>query len=174
MRKIGCLAILVVIGLLVVELWFFLKVCEWSHREYLGCILAVLVLTIVGVRLARYHLQAIAPALMQGRAGRHVIGMLGAVLLIIPGFLTGAFGLLLSLPPVQSLFAKVGNVLVAGIARKAMGGMFGGRSPFGGGFPAGFPGGLPSGGMDLRPDDRARFPKPPGAGKTYDAKPEKE
>jgi UPF0716 protein FxsA len=82
----------------------------------------------------------------------------------MPGLLSDMLGLLLLLPPVQLALGRVGNAVVASVAKRAMGGMMGGAggglfgafgkmggSPFPGMQPRGFPG---------KPDDRVvRKPK---------------
>ena len=162
----GCVGILFIIGILAVECWFALKVAEWlgeaGEPEYLGAVLALVVLSIVGYKLARWRAGRIPQAMLSGNPGPMLVGMFGAVLLAIPGFLSGAVGLVLQLPPLQRLFGRVASLIMARLVQRAMKQM-GGKMPGGGQFPGGFPGGGPFPGM--QPDDRVGGA---GRGKTVD------
>jgi UPF0716 protein FxsA len=176
MRAIGCLGLVAVLGFLAVEIWFFWLMSGWtSHlvwnengHDVLTCFFLMAVLMLVGWRLAAWHIRQIPMAFLAGKAGRHFIGALGGVLLVLPGFLTDAVGVLLLLPPIQIGFSALGNRLLGSVARVAMQRMMGGRMP--GGMPGmpGFPGGL-------KPDDILRFPgmQKRGGPKTYDTTVEK-
>lgn len=66
--------------------------------------------------------------------------LVAGVLLLTPGFVTDAFGLLLLIPPARRV---IGRGLFGWLARRAeirVGGGFGGGDPFGGGKPRGSPG----------------------------------
>ncbi len=184
-RRIGCLLLLAVLAWLGLEVWTWLALSRWLNHTYETSIGSggylittgwIVVSLVVGIKLTRWHLSRVMAGLMSGTAGRHILGAVGAVLLALPGFLSDVPGLLLLLPPVQSLLGRLGAALLASVVKRSMGKMFGGGFP--GGFPGGKPGGaagFPSGpfpGMKpMTPDDRARFNKP---GKTYDASVEKD
>ena len=73
----------------------------------LSAVLGVLALRIIAVRQAlalRDGLRAVRDPARLAAGG--VMGVVGAALLILPGFLTDALGLLLLLPPVQLLVAR--------------------------------------------------------------------
>jgi UPF0716 family protein affecting phage T7 exclusion len=175
MRKFGCLSILLVIAFLCLEVWVVQLVILRVH-DVLGPILLVVATSIVGVKILQYQLKRLPQAIVGGNLGRRLVGVIGAVFIIVPGFISDALGLLLLLPPVQALLAGVGTVIGASLAKRTMGRMFGGGMfpPGGapGGFP-GFPGGFPQGGFPaLKPDDQLPFGRP--GPKTYDVKPEKD
>lgn len=131
------------------------------------------VLMLIGIMLVKSAISQLPTALMgsmmgQGAsAGRLMVKALAAVLLIIPGFFLDVVALLLLLPPVQSLFATLGQRIVMALVRQQMARMFPGGMP-GGGMPGGFPfpggmaGGMPGGfpGMQSRgplmPDAQVR------------------
>ncbi|HEX3133051.1 MAG TPA: FxsA family protein [Planctomycetota bacterium] len=177
MRSLGCLGLLLFIALLCVEFYVLLVVMGWM-KDVLGPLLIMAAMTVVGVKLAQFHAKRLPLALMSGQGGGRLIGLIGAVLIIVPGFITDILGLLLQLPLVQKLFSKVGMVLAASLVKRAMGGGFGkgfsGAFP-GGGFPgAGFPGGFPDGPIPgMKPDERITNGKPSGP-KTYDVQPDKD
>jgi UPF0716 family protein affecting phage T7 exclusion len=186
MRKIGCLVFLLVVGLLAVETWFYLKVSAWCGGEYLGCALLVALLSWLGFKVARYHINRLPAAFLSGRAGHQVIGLAGGILIAFPGFLSSALGLLLQIPFMRRPFARLGNAAVASLMRRAMGGTFGGGMFGGGGFTGGFPGmppgafpGMPPGAFPggfpggKIPDGRGRHPVPGQTPKTYDTTAEK-
>ena len=176
--KVGCLLALAILGALCVELWFLLTLSGVPRiRDDIGAfglILGVIVISYLGVRIAMYHGKRIMPEFMTGGAGKRLVGLVGGVLLVFPGYLSDAVGLILLLPPVQVLLARVANLAVAAIARNAMKGMIGGKGfpgGGGGGFP-GFPGGFPGGPFPgMKPDDRGTFPRPT---KTIDTTVEKD
>jgi len=163
--KIGCLLALVIIGALSLELYVLLSLfgVRWIRDDVgaFGLILGLFVGGYLGVRVAMYHGTRIMPEFLTGGAGKRLVGLVGGVLLVFPGYLSDAAGLLLLLPPVQVLFSRFANLAVAAIARNAMQGMMGGKGFPGGGFP-GFPGGFPGGGPfpGMKPDDRGTFPRP--------------
>lgn len=164
--RIGCLLALAVIGALSVELWFMLTLFEvrWVRDRLgaFGVILGIIVISWIGVQIAMFHGRRIMAEFLTGGAGKRLVGLIGGVLLAFPGYLSDAVGLLLLLPPVQVLFGRVANLVVAAMARNAMKGMMGGKGFPGGGFP-GFPGGFPGGGgpfPGMKPDDKGFFPRP--------------
>ncbi len=201
MGRIGCLFALLVIAVLAGETWVYLWVSHdmairfTGETEYILPLLVIFAGMYAGWRLVKYHVSRIPMAFMQGHAGRHVVGVLAGVLLLIPGLATDMVGLVLLLPPVGALGNRLGNRVMASIARQTLGRMMAG----GGGFP-GFPGGAPNAGLSgfpgmsprgfpgLTPDDQRSFPLPkspspksplPGTfpgnpGKTYDTTVDKE
>lgn len=173
MGKIGCLLFLVVAGLLSVELWFALQLAEWvspGNPEYLGSVLGVVVLTVIGIQLVRFRSRQFPVAMMAGAPGPAVVGIMGAALIALPGYLSGAVGVLLQLPVLQRAFGRFAAAMLTKRMQK-MAGQMGGMPPGGfpggmggmppGGFPGGFPGGMPPGGFPgapggLRPDAMTR------------------
>jgi len=170
MRALGCLPLLLLAGVLSVELWFYLLVAQWmgseAGPELLGAALLLVGLSFGGWRLLRWHMQRLPSLMMQGRSPQALGGVLGGMLLVLPGFLSAVPGLLLQIPPVQRLCGKVLNGLVLRISKRSGIGGGAGGFPFPGGFPGagGFPGGAFPGGMrnvrpgsapeQLEPDDR--------------------
>lgn len=185
MPKFGCLALLLVIAALSVELWVVLLAIGWT-KDILGPLLAVAATSILGAVVIRRHVAGLPKSMLDGTIGRRLIGIIGGILLAFPGFVSDVPGLLLILPPVQMLLGRLGAAIAASVAKRTMSRMFGGGvmpGGFpGGGFPGGFPGsGMPGGippGMfpkgfpGLTPDERLPFGKPGAAPKTYDVKPE--
>ena len=186
-RGLGCLFFFVVLGWLALEVWTYVAASRFlnTHFEatvgsggYLIVLLWIALSLVVAIKLGRWHLTKVMPGVLNGSAGRHVVGVLGAVLLGLPGLLSDIPGLLLLLPPVQSLLGKLGAAVMAVIVKRSMGKMMGGGFP-GGGFPGGsFPGGNPFAGgspfpgmRPLMPDEKARFGK---GGKTYETTVEKD
>ena len=176
MRRFGCLAVLIVIALLSVEFYVLLLVMDWM-KDILGPLLIICALTIVGVKIVQFHLKRLGPAFVTGQIGGRIIGLIGGLLVAIPGFITSIIGLLLQIPPVQKLFSRIGMMLAASIMKRVLSGGFG--KSFSGGFPGGFPGNaLPPGGFPgLKPDERLPLGKPTLAKsnpKTYDVQPDKD
>lgn len=160
-RGAGCLAPLLLIGLLALELWLVLEVGELID-EPLGAILLALGTSIAGWYLLRWRLRRLTVAAMAGRGSAAMIGAVGAILVVFPGFATGALGLLLQLPPLQTLVARAAGPLLQRQLRQAAQRMQGaeGRGFPGGGFPGGLGGMDGMGGMGGRPpDDRRAFPR---------------
>ena len=183
-RGLGCLFFFFVVAWLGVEVLAYIGASRYlnTHFEstvgsggYLIVLVWMVLSLIIAVKIGRWHLAQVMPGVLKGTAGRHVVGVLGAILLGLPGLLSDIPGLLLLLPPVQSLLGKLGAAVMAVIVKRSMGKMMGGGLPgggFAGGFAGGFPGGSPFPGMKpLMPDDKARFGKP---GKTYDTTVEKD
>lgn len=173
MGKAGCLVFFVVIGLLAVELWFVLSLAEWvspGNPEYLGAVLGTVVLSAIGIHLLRQRSRRLPMAMMAGTPGPAFVGLLGAGLIALPGYLSGVIGLVLQLPPLQRAFGRVASVLLMrnlqrmaqrmGTGQVPPGAFPGGMPP--GGFPDGtppfrFPGGTPvPGDFARKPDSRAR------------------
>ena len=191
-RGLGCLLLMFVMVWLGLEVLAYIGVSRFlnSHFEktvgsggYLIVFLWMIVSLVIAIKLGRWHVAKVAPGILNGTAGKHVVGVLGAILLGLPGLLSDVPGILLLLPPVQSLLGKLGSAVMAVVVKRSMGKMMGGAFP-GGGFPAGgfpaggFPGGIfpnkarPFPGMKpLMPDDKVRLGKP---GKTYDTTIEKD
>jgi UPF0716 family protein affecting phage T7 exclusion len=177
MRRLGCLGFLLFIGLMCVEFYVLLVVMGWM-KDVLGPLLIMAVMTVVGVKVAQFHAKRLPQALISGEGGGRLMGLIGGLLIIIPGFITDIIGLILQLPLVQKMFSKVGMLLAASLVKRAMGGGFGKGFPGGfpgGGFPGGgFPGGaFPPGGFPgLKPDEQLPLNK--SKPKTYDVQPDKD
>lgn len=175
MPKFGCLAILLVIAALSVELWVLLLVIGWSKDPF-ASIVCVIITSVLGAVLIRRHVAGLPKSMIDGTIGRRLIGILGGILLAFPGFASDVPGLLFSLPPVQMLLGRLGAAIAASVAKRTVHGMFRGM---GGGVGGGaMPGGIPPGMFPkgfrgrLTPDDSLPFGKPGAAPKTYDVKPE--
>jgi UPF0716 protein FxsA len=105
--------LLVLIAVPVLEVFVFIEV---GHA--IGWLLAVVLLlgtSLLGVQLVRIQgraaIERVSLAVSERRApGRAAIdgalGFLGATLLVVPGFVTDAFGALLMLPPTQALAGR--------------------------------------------------------------------
>jgi UPF0716 family protein affecting phage T7 exclusion len=199
MGRIGCLGVLLVLALLSLEVYVYLVV---SHRigDYLIPIIVMIVLGFVGFRLVRKSVAILPMTLLTGGSGRLLVRIIAGGLLIFPGLVTDALGLLLLIPGVSHLFSKLGDKILASVLKRSMGKMFAGQAggfgafggmagmggfggfpPPGGGGGPGIPGFPGFGGQPqtpkLTPDERAQFPrapKPPKPPKTYDTTAEKE
>lgn len=152
MKSLGCLLFLLILVVLAVEIYAIVLVGGLAEAfgGHLTIIVLAVVLSILGIKLARWRGKTIPQAMMSGRVGHAAAGLFGAVLLVFPGLITAAFGLLLQLPPIQALVAGVMQRLFMSMTAIAMKRMAGGGGPGkgfpGGGFPAGgFPGGMPPG-----------------------------
>lgn len=174
MRRFGCLGILLFIALLTLEFYGVLVVIGWLKNDVFATIMILAVMTVVGIKLAQFHARRLPQALLSGQGGGRLIALIGALLIVVPGFISDVIGLILQIPLVQRLFSKVGMVLAASLVKRAMGGGLGKGFP--GGFPgAGFPGGFPGGPFPgMKPDERITNGKPGGQPKTYDVKPDKD
>ncbi len=169
MRGLGCLGVLLFLGLLTVEFFGLLLVIDWLKNDIFAALLIMAGMTIVGVKLAQFHARRLPQALLSGQGGGRLIALIGALLIVVPGFFTDVIGLILQIPLVQRMFSKLGMALAASLVKRAMGGGFGKGFP-GAGFPGGgFPGG-PFPGM--KPDERITNGKP--GPKTYDVQPDKD
>ena len=105
---------------------------------------------------------------MNNRMGQQGVAIFGAFLIALPGLISGCFGLLFQLPPVQALFSKVAAKVLASMIKLAAERM-GGKMPGGmGGMPdmgaMGGMGGFPFPGM--QPDQKLQ------GGKIIDTKKE--
>ncbi len=171
MGRIGCGFLLLVLVVLCGEAWVYVQVARAMDNEWLGAALALVVLSIAGWRILRWRGQRLAMAMMGGDPGRYMVALLGAALLVLPGFATAVLGILLQIPPFTGLLARPAKRLMrhfAGAAAARMGGTMGNpaagnpfANPMGGAFPGAFP--FATGG--LRPDQSQPF-----SGKTIDAK----
>ncbi len=166
MRKLGCLGVLLAIGVLAGELWVFLEIGRRVDDYVLIGILAF-AMSYAGVRLTIFHATRLPLEMMTGNIGGRFVALIGGVLLAFPGLCTGVIGLLLQIPLVQRLFARPAGTIATGLVSHALRNAMGGTNKFAGMFP----------GMrmkDAKPDDRARFDVPPGLPpkgkppKTYD------
>src|SRR5258708_4556294 len=120
MRSLGCLGVLLLIGLLSVELYVLLVVIHAVH-DVLGPVVAVIALTVFGFKVLGHHARKLPEAFMSGKPGARLVGVFGGILLVLPGFITGALGLFLQIPVIQRLFSGVGHVAAAGIAKRMLG-----------------------------------------------------
>ena len=182
MRGLGCLGLLLIIFLLCVEFYGVLVVIGWLKNDIFAVVMILIAMTVVGIKLAQFHAKRLPMALMSGQGGGRLIALIGALLIVVPGFITDVIGLTLQIPFVQRLFSKIGMTLAASLVKRAMGGGFGKGFPGGfpgGGFPGGgFPGaGFPGGGFPggpfpgMKPDERITSGKG-GGPKTYDVQPD--
>lgn len=183
---IGCVGLLAVLGLIVGEAYSFVvahHLLGAYARDIVGganpsdTILPIIglqvVLMVIGFVVVKGTVAQLPTALMgsmmgQGSsAGRLLVKAVAGILLIIPGFFLDVVAILLLLPPIQALFAALGQRVVMSLVRQQMakmfpGGMAGGGMPGGfpgmaGGFPGmggGFPGMQPRG--PLKPDAQVR------------------
>lgn len=172
MRVLGCLGVLLVLAGIAAEVAAYIVVSRWLKANvdwvgsgYLEAAILIVCTTWLGVVMAKRHLAKLPAAFMgsmmgqdRGAAGRHLVGLVGAILLALPGLLSDVIGLLLLLPPIQGLLSGLGQRVLAGIVRQQL-------QRMGGGMP--FPGMAPRG--SLTPDDR--IPRGP---RTYDTVAEKE
>jgi UPF0716 protein FxsA len=193
-RLLGCFGVLLFLAIGVVEVWSYLvasRLLTTYARDtfatgletILPIALVQIVLMVAGVMIAK-RLAARLPTALMGSLmggskdlGRMAVAFVGAICLVLPGFFLDILGILLLLPPVQILFASLGQRVLMGLVRRqmsqmGMGAMFGGGKP-GAGFPGGFPGGpfpgmQPRGG--LTPDDRIGPARP---GKVVDVEAER-
>lgn len=144
-RGLGCLVGLLMLGAFSVELWVFLIVRE-RFDDTLGPLLLLIATTYIGVRVAIWHGRKLPLEMLAGHGGRRLVGVLGGALLAFPGFASDGLGLLLLLPPVQTVLASFGQRLAASLLRNVMGRMMG---------KGGLPGGMFPG---IKPDERFRKP----------------
>ncbi len=184
-RAFGCLFLLAFLAWFALEIIVFAAVSGWMNRHwetYIGsggwfiCLGWTVLTVILGIKLARWHLTRVMSGILTGTAGRHLIGVAGAVLLALPGLLSDIPGLLLLLPPVQRALGRLGGAVMASVMKRTMGKMMaGGMGPGGFGGMAGMAGMMGAGpfpGMQpMKPDEMARFPKRP---KTIDTTVEKD
>lgn len=180
---LGCLGLVGVLAAIVGEAYSFVvahRLLGTYARDIVGganpsdTVLPIIglqiVVMIVGIMLVKATIAQLPAALMgsmmgQGTAaGRLMVRALAGILLIIPGFFLDVVAILLLLPPIQVLFATLGQRIVMSLVRQQMAKMFPGGMP-GGGMPGGFPG-MPGGfpGMAAGfPGMQARGPLKPDA-----------
>ena len=140
MRSIGCFLLLMCAAFLAGEVWFaWTYVAEWiappGNPDPLTALIGMALLTIAGVVTVRKRLAGFMPAVMSGQGGRAAVGIVGGLLLALPGYITGVLGLVLLLPPVQTVAGRVMASIMAVMVRRFAGkmpGMPGGANPFAG------------------------------------------
>ena len=140
MRALGCLFLLFVAAVIAGEL--FLIIWLGALSEEIGGTFTIIVITFalsfIGFRLAKYRGKQIPQAMLSGQIGKAAGGMIGAILMTIPGLATGAVGLLLQLPPIQAMLSGIMHKIFltfTATAMQRMAGM-GGKAGAGmGGFP---------------------------------------
>jgi len=111
MRRLGsAMFVLALIGVPVLEVFVFIEVAR-----AIGWLLALLILlstSVLGARLLRIQgrtaIERVSLAVSEHRTPARAaidgaLGFLGGVLLVVPGFVTDAFGALLMLPPTRAL-----------------------------------------------------------------------
>jgi UPF0716 family protein affecting phage T7 exclusion len=157
------------------EAFVYVQLCRLVD-EWLGFAILAALMMFFGVKLLIYHGKLIGADMLSGNLGRRMVALIGAVLLVFPGLVTGVIGLLLQLPFMQALFAKSASKLGAVVMRTAMSKAMGMKS-----FPGGNPFAGPLAGMSMfpgmKPDDRISLDpkkKPPKPPKTYDTTVEKD
>lgn len=105
--------LLIFFFLAVAELWVIIKV--GNHIGALTTLVLIIMLSVVGLNIARAQgigmLHDMQNKMRNGLDAKKTVPegmmlMLAAVLLIIPGFITGIAGLLLLIPPVRRLAAS--------------------------------------------------------------------
>jgi UPF0716 protein FxsA len=166
MKKLIVLLLLGVVALLVLELWVLLEVMRLV-KDVLGPLLALVALSVIGFKVIGMHVRRLPTAFLSGAIGPRLIGLLGGVLLALPGFLTAILGALLQIPVLQRWLGSVGSRLAAALSRTALSGGLGPLAGMGGfpGAPGAFPGMFPR----LTPDERIR-----GGKRTYDTTAERD
>lgn len=189
MRFLGCFGILLVIAIMAGEAYSFVfasHLLTTHARDLIGTswvdtvlplILLQVVLMVIGVLQVKGAVNRLPTALMgtmmgqNADAGKLMVQALGGILLIVPGFFLDVVGILLLLPPVQAVLARLGTRIAMSIVRQQMAKMFPGGMPGGAGFPGGMAGGtfagFPGGGFPgmqprgaMTPDER--IPRKPG------------
>jgi UPF0716 family protein affecting phage T7 exclusion len=164
MKRLGCLLLLAIVAALLVEGWVVGQVA-WllgqaldyppSASEYFGALLLMVVWMFIGWRLLRRRMARIPLVMMRGGDfGREAVGVAGCAMMVFPGFISGVFGLLLQLPPVQALFGRAAGTVLAAMIRQAAARM-GAGAAMPKGFPGGFPG-MPAAAAPLKPDQQQR------------------
>lgn len=122
-----------------VDLWLLFRVAEWL--TFLPTLACVILTGVVGAAIAKRQgistIARIQGELSEGRMpttqlGEGVLILLAAAVLITPGFMTDAFGLLLLVPPIRRLFLKGVTAFFASRIHVASmhGGSVGPGSPF--------------------------------------------
>lgn len=155
------LAIFIIVPLL--ELWVIFTV--GSQIGYALTFLILIMISVLGAALARYQGYRVLVKIQQEISNGRVPGdslidgaliLSGALMLLTPGFITDAVGLLILLPPTRKFFKSLlkGRLNKAAARRT----VFFRRSGWGGpGGPGpGGPGGGPQGGYGSEPEQRRK------------------
>ncbi|MCB9852334.1 MAG: FxsA family protein [Phycisphaerales bacterium] len=107
------LLVILFIGLPLVDLWLLFRIGEWL--TFVPTLACVILTGVVGAAIAKRQgistIARIQQELAEGRMpttqlGEGVLILLAAAVLITPGFITDAFGLLLLVPPIRRIFLK--------------------------------------------------------------------
>jgi len=108
------MSLLVLIGVPLVELFAFIEVAR--AIGWLAAIVLLLGTSVLGVWLVRIQgrstIAGVSLAVSERRAPARTaidgaLGLLGGLLLVVPGFVTDALGALLMLPPTQALTRRL-------------------------------------------------------------------
>jgi UPF0716 family protein affecting phage T7 exclusion len=150
MRVLGCFFVIVFLSLaLVIEGAAVWALSGLWPGELFGTLVAMIVVSVIGVKLIAWRKATLAPALMQGDYSI-LVAMIGAVLIALPGFVSGLVGVLLQVPVIRKRFAGLAAKLAAAVAKQAMAkgmGGFAGAGGAGGFGNAGAGGGFAGGGF---------------------------
>jgi hypothetical protein len=85
MKKLILLLLLGIAAVLALELWVLLEVMHLV-KDVLGPLLALVVLSVIGFKVVGMHVRRLPAAFISGAIGPRLIGLVGGVLLVIPGF----------------------------------------------------------------------------------------
>jgi hypothetical protein len=154
MKKLIVLLLLGIVAVLALELWVLLEVMH-VVKDVLGPLLALVVLSVIGFKVVGMHVRRLPASFISGAIGPRLIGLVGGVLMVIPGFLTAALGAVLQIPHLQRWFGSIGAKLAGALSRYAMSsgmGPLAGMGGFRGASPGAFPGMFPQ----LKPDEQLR------------------
>ncbi|HVX43617.1 MAG TPA: FxsA family protein [Mycobacteriales bacterium] len=120
------LVLVLLLGLIALELWVMVLVASVIGVGF--TVLAVIAISCIGAWLMRREgartLRVLQQSLQLRRSPSRQIGdgaliVLGGVLMVIPGFVSGAFGLLFLLPPTRAVLRwSAGAVLGRQVARR--------------------------------------------------------
>ena len=143
-RGLVLIVLFAVLAVLVGETFLIVYLASDAvFNEPLGVILAVIALSIVGIKILRSRMANVMAALQGGSLPGFIIGQIGAALLVFPGFVTAVLGGLLLLPPMQKVLAAAFGAFFMNLMRKQAenmmrsgkmpGGFGGGANPFAGG-----------------------------------------
>jgi UPF0716 family protein affecting phage T7 exclusion len=124
-------------------------------KDVLGPLLALVALSIIGFKVVGMHVRRLPAAFMSGAIGPRLIGLLGGMLLVLPGFLTAVLGAALQIPLLQRWFGSIGSKLAGALSRYAFSNGMGPLARMGG-FPGTSPGGFPGMFPQLKPDESLR------------------
>jgi len=166
MKKLIVLLLLGMVAVLTLELWVLLEVMRLV-KDVLGPLLALVVLSVIGIKVVAMQVRRLPAAFVSGAIGPRLIGLLGGVLLVFPGFLTALLGAVLQIPLLQRWCGRFGSRLAGALSRYAMRGGMGPLASLGGlrGAAGGFPGVFPQ----LKPDEQIR-----SGPRTYDTTAERD